>query len=425
MESISILKSIITEDAKTYIVGGFIRNYLLNKDLNDIDLIVMSNVKKVVKKYVKQTNFKSITLDQKRNIYRVITDQNLFIDFSSPVSQDLYQDLGCRDFTINSMAVNLSDVKRKDSKIYMEKEDIIDPYDGIMDLDKKIIRMVNDTFIKEDPLRIIRAYRFSNNLNFDIENKTKQVINEDLKLLPEVKNERIKDELIKLFNQNLIPKRFKGFLSTEIVEILFNFKTYRSSVNKRELISKLKYNSRYDLLEKIEMKNYLINLIIFFLIPIKRGDTSLRNINNLLIDYTFNKKEVKLMIDYLYTLREVIKNHKIYKENEALIYNRLFHKQTDIDNLRYLVSLFCYSLKQSKECESINEIIKKLNRMRNNTQNKLINGNDIKKIFNLKEGKVIGEILREIEKKQALKKLNTRQEVINYIRSRINKYNKN
>lgn len=206
MEYLAELKKIKTEQ-DVYIVGGFIRDYLLDKENKDIDLIVMSGLNRYVKDFFESCGKKKLLLDDKRQIYRVVTKRNIFIDFSNPVGQDLLNDLGHRDFTINSMAIELDHIVLKDANYYLKKDKIIDLHGGFLDLQREKIRMVDQTFVRDDPLRILRAYRFSINLDFKIEKKTATIIDKNLYLLKSVKNERIKEELIKTFNDKINNER--------------------------------------------------------------------------------------------------------------------------------------------------------------------------------------------------------------------------
>jgi tRNA nucleotidyltransferase (CCA-adding enzyme) len=107
------------------------------------------------------------------------------VEFTSNIVKDLER----RDFTINAMAYN-------------DQDELIDPFGGKEDLDKQVVRCVgnaNERF-KEDPLRMLRAVRFAVTLGFEIEDNTYKAIKELSKLLEHISNDRIGQEVVKLFS---------------------------------------------------------------------------------------------------------------------------------------------------------------------------------------------------------------------------------
>ena len=417
MKSLSLLKN-ITKDNEVYVVGGAIRDFLLNKEIKDIDLLVMFDLENVLDKFITLTGHKKIILDKERKIYRVVTEDNKFIDFTNPVGQDLLKDLGCRDFTINSMAVCFKDIMVSQDGIEFKREDIIDPYSGLKDLDNKIIRMVDKNFVQNDPLRILRAFRFSNNLNFKIEEKTRAKVLAETSLLLNIKEERIKEELYHLFSKPLNPNFFRGFLNSGLVDTLFNVKTYQNEKNLQLFIKYLNNLNKQKYLEKIELENYLINLILFFILPILKDDISIETLKHDLIDYTFNKKKINIIGDYLFSINNILKDYKSLLNDDILIYEELFFKSTDVTILKYfLLNLIKAKLGAVPKKETVIQILNKLEKMRERASFQYINGNEIKEILNLKEGRLIGKIIKNINRKQALGLLNSKKEVISFLKN--------
>ena len=187
-----IMKRIQENGYECYIVGGYVRDYLLGIDSNDYDLCTNAHpdvLKELFSTYKLLQHYGTITL--LFNTFKVeITTyrkelkyhkrkpiQYLFID---SLKEDLYR----RDFTINT--------------ICMDKEGkIIDLLNGRRDLDNKIIRCVGDVDnkLREDPLRILRALRFSAYLNFKLDPALERGIQKYKHLLRELSYERKKEEI--------------------------------------------------------------------------------------------------------------------------------------------------------------------------------------------------------------------------------------
>ena len=181
-----------------FIVGGCVRDFLLNKKPHDIDFATNATpneIKKCFKGYsVIETGIKhgTVTVIINDEPYEITTYRidGEYIDNRKPESvefvNDIRSDLSRRDFTINALAYNPT-------------LGLIDEVEGIKDLNKGIIRCVNDpvTRFNEDALRILRALRFSSSLGYEIEKETKDACFQCASLLNNISMERIRDELYK------------------------------------------------------------------------------------------------------------------------------------------------------------------------------------------------------------------------------------
>ncbi len=175
----------------TYLVGGVVRDALLNRSrkILDLDFVLakdaVSTAKIIANKY--QAGF--VILDKERQIARVVL-KNATLDFAQQEGETLEIDLQRRDFTINAIAYNF------------HQDIIIDPLQGQLDLKNRMIRMVSESNLQDDPLRLLRAYRQAAQLNFTIENNTQNTINKLTPLLKQVAEERIRTELDYLLKEN-------------------------------------------------------------------------------------------------------------------------------------------------------------------------------------------------------------------------------
>lgn len=186
-----------------YIVGGCVRDALLDRDPSDYDVAtdaLPEDILEIFKEYKTievGKKFGTIVVAQSRGIVEVTTfrTDGQYIDGRRPeevyFSKDLKEDLSRRDFTINAMAYN-------------KKTGLIDYFNGIYDIDKNMIRTVGDPEKRfaEDYLRILRGVRFASQLEFNIEEDTYNLSRLYGKNLVNISNERIREELFKILLSN-------------------------------------------------------------------------------------------------------------------------------------------------------------------------------------------------------------------------------
>jgi tRNA nucleotidyltransferase/poly(A) polymerase len=177
-------------DQEIHLVGGAVRDLLLNRLSPDLDFAVPSNGISIARRIANKLQADFMVLDDERDTGRVIvTDPDgtrTFLDFATYRGDTLEADLRARDFTINAIAFNLHD------KV------LIDPLNGASDLRAKIIRACSPTSLADDPVRILRAVRQAAAFEFKIELDTRKAMKEAAHLLPKISPERQRDELFKI-----------------------------------------------------------------------------------------------------------------------------------------------------------------------------------------------------------------------------------
>ena len=205
--NISIIDTISIEaelsGKEVYLVGGFVRDLILNRRNKDIDVMVVGNgidfakliSKKLNKKLQIFKNFGTAMLKTENYDIEFVgaRKESYSKDSRNPVVEQgtLVEDLSRRDFTINSLAISLN------KKNYGE---IIDLFSGRADIDKKIIRTPLDpkTTFHDDPLRMMRAARFASQLDFLVDKNNLEFIKGENKRIEIISKERINDELNKI-----------------------------------------------------------------------------------------------------------------------------------------------------------------------------------------------------------------------------------
>jgi poly(A) polymerase len=182
---------------KAYLVGGFVRDVVLKRDTADIDIALAADALEIAPRLAGALGGKFILLDEANRVGRVVVADRAApsggrwqLDFSS-LAGGIEQDLGRRDFTIDAMAVDLSQLAQGDIQL-------IDPFNGRADLENKIIRVVSETAFQSDPARLLRAVRLAAELGFTLDSQTESLVRRHGQLITGVAGERVREELLRL-----------------------------------------------------------------------------------------------------------------------------------------------------------------------------------------------------------------------------------
>ena len=180
---------------ESYLVGGFVRDALLGRDTADIDIAIAGDALEIAPKLAAVLGGKYVLLDEVNRIARIIVGDEVNrreIDFST-FRDSIEQDLSRRDFTIDAMAIDISQLGKGHTDFQ-----IIDPFNGLDDLHQGMIRMVSEAAFQSDPARLLRAIRLAAELGFGIETQTESLIRRYSNLLTKVAGERVREELLRL-----------------------------------------------------------------------------------------------------------------------------------------------------------------------------------------------------------------------------------
>ncbi len=232
----SIARILSDAGFETYLVGGCLRDMLLGVTPKDWDIATNATPDKVQELFynfggrtredpatVYENTFGTVAIkttaeDETLKIVEVTTfrTESAYSDKRHPdevqFAKTIEDDLSRRDFTVNAMAFNLSSAR-------LTKSHLVDPHNGMEDLEKKILRTVGNARerFEEDALRLMRAVRFAAQLEFAVEHETREAIKASAGLLEAIAKERIRDEFIKLV---MTPRAAAGIIEMEDLGLL-------------------------------------------------------------------------------------------------------------------------------------------------------------------------------------------------------------
>lgn len=212
---------------ESYVVGGYVRDLILGRPSKDIDFTCVGSgihlaqeVAKTYPEHVPLSVFKNfgtamLKLEDWELEFVGARKESYRLESRKPIVEDgtLQEDLERRDFTINAMAISLNPENYGD---------LVDPFDGLGDIKRKLIRTPLEPGItfSDDPLRMMRAVRFAAQLNFDIDADTFFALTENASRLQIISGERIIDELNKII---MTPKPSYGFKLLFASKLLHEF----------------------------------------------------------------------------------------------------------------------------------------------------------------------------------------------------------
>lgn len=427
--------------ANLYLVGGTIRNLILKKKVQDYDLIIDIKGEKYAHCLASKLKSKLIILGKEKfQTYR-IPYKNFYLDIWDLRGEPLREDLWRRDFTINSIALHL------------QSGEWIDPTNGFSDLKSKIIRWVNPSVFEEDPLRILRAFRFLAQLkNFSLEEGTLKGIVASSHLIGKVASERILYELDLIFSLKDLKKILILMDESKILYFLFpevhNLKnidqnfyhpdnafehTLNSLFLKEKalewLLGNLEKFKKLSPEEELDL-NYAILLhdIGKFSTRIEKGGR--------IHFYGHEKVGESLSREILFRFKfsnirkericNLIRNHMrplmiIINGSSEKAIRHFIHLCGE--NLRPQLVLFLSDfLSKDMENEKVFDFLKRVweiyRKEGKNIQKprKLVSGEEVMKIFNLPPSEDVGKILKAVLRKQISGEIKNKREAIKYLK---------
>lgn len=406
-----------------YLVGGCVRDYLMGKEPHDYDMCTSAFPTETIETLTangisytaKGIAFGTVVAVIDGEEYEITTyrEDALYKDKRHPDSvsfvRDINSDLSRRDFTINAMAMNIT------------TGEIVDPFDGKKDLENKIIKSVRDPYLRfdEDGLRILRAMRFAIKFGFEIEEETKQAMHENVMDLEFVSKERVTEEFRKTLTLNKpissIFMEFNDIVSYLIPEIKEcvgfnqNNKYHKHDVYEHLLaVTDLADTNKFEikmaaLLHDIgKPKSYVVGedgYGHFYGHPAVSKEMCVDLLKN---DFRLTREETALILnlvefhdEYIASTKKsvkkfIAKHGKDFLDDWFILKNADFNDHiidksnvpsnwyTDIS----IIKEFERQLEEEENCFSLKDLA--------------VNGNDVKEVLGLKDGKEVGKALNRL-----------------------------
>ena len=202
-----------TRRRRVFLVGGALRDYYLNRACRDFDFAVDRGAIALARHLARAIKGTFVVLDREHNSARVVKKMQGEVwtfDLTDWRAGTIKKDLSLRDFTINTLAVDIAQLRARYA--------ILEIQGARRDLKARRVRMVYGRVFKDDPLRLLRAFTLRATLGFTIEGKTVAQIKKDAHLIPTVAMERIRDEIFKILDS---PRAYTILSEMDKIGLLF------------------------------------------------------------------------------------------------------------------------------------------------------------------------------------------------------------
>lgn len=388
---------------KAYLVGGLVRDLILERDIKniDIDIAIEGNGINFAKELSKKYSTKLITYDIYGTAKIEIFDKNIDIattrteiypyPASNPEVQfsSIYDDLSRRDFSVNALAVSLN---------IDDFGNVIDFFNGYQDIQLKTLKILHDKSFIDDPNRIFRAIRFEKKLGFCIDKNTYNLAIQAMEtgLFDGFINYRIKEEL-----KIILTNEYKPVESLKRLDELKALRCFGLELKFSKNLEQ-KLQQTYKFIHILKKQIFIDEWIVY--ISILLNELQKDNFDKMIKTLMFNKNEEETIINTKKIITEINKYSWENISNSKIYY---FCKKYSVETLIY--AMVFSNDKYLKK--SIFKYLKKLKDIKLE-----INGNDLKNCGIL-EGKNIGILLKEILNAKLDNKILNKNDELSFVQS--------
>ena len=344
----------LNRNGKGFLVGGAVRDKILNKDPGDYDFatdIEYSELKRIFAGYNPKemgAHFGILMINVNGKSYEIAKFRKETGVYNSRYPKDIKfvktieEDLARRDFTINSIA-------------YSEQTGIVDLYGGRQDIRRKVIRFVGKPKlrIEEDALRILRAFRFISKLGFNLDKKTAEAIYKKRKFLTKISKERIFDELSKILMGKFVKKAFIEMKKLRVLEMIIPEFYYAYNFDQNNPnhpddlfnhIIKVIHLCDYDLVTRFAALFHDLGKINVKIIDAKGIFYFYGHEKESALIAEEELKQLKASNDFINSVKKIVKNHMlIYQDVSDKTLKKLIIEMEE-KNLKRLFNLFSADL---------------------------------------------------------------------------------
>ena len=445
----------ITEkfDNQIFLVGGAVRDYYMGLESTDRDIIVMDeDAREFALKLKDLYDATFVPLDEENKIYRlVLPDKINYIDVTNPAGNSIEKDLMRRDLTINAIAVNI------------KTGDVIDISGGVTDIKNKCINYVNELNFVDDPLRLLRVYRFQALYGFQLAPETINAVCKYSDLIHKPAVERINYEILKLFSGQYAHIALENMNKTWLLEEIFPFvkelkqvppnahhhlDLFHHSIETVKQIQNL-YNESSDVIKEhlnridfggfsrlahLKLAGFMHDIGKFSTWTIEEGkhrfikhdDVGAKMSVKILKDLHFSNKQIDYiasMIKYHIYPSHVMTSPQITEKIMMRYVRKMDTNSIDAIILAQADRLSARGPEITDEIverniTSLNMLLRFYLEARETLKPlpKLLDGNDVMKILNIKPSKKLGEIMEALHEAQISGDVMTRDHAVEFVK---------
>ncbi len=444
MKELDLVTKIVLEEVekiarehnmKAYLVGGFVRDWLLERETKDIDLATDGDPLLLANDIASQLGGKIIVMNGYR-VIRCLLPGRIQVDVSS-LAGSVEEDMVRRDFTANALAVPLDDLNT-----------LIDPLNGRKDIEDKVLRMVSEEAFLEDPLRMLRAIRLTAVLGFTLEEKTREALRKNAHLITQAPPERVKEELfllsrvtpcypyIRLMDETgllmgIFPEltALKGIIQDGEDVFEHSLETFKQvEALLAEGFAQIELDSKDQFLLKLAA---LVHDVGKFATRRAEADGTVRFIGHDVLGETMMRelgRRLRLSKRDVKTLRRLVRHHlrpAFLSHFGELSHRVVFRFFQDLKEDAMLLLLLSYADRLATKKVSEEELakhkqltLKLIEEARKETRRprRILSGRDIVQEFGSLPGPTIGRLLRLAEEAYAEGLINSKEEAIDFVR---------